>query len=287
MNQLDADIRRFFARRIVRGAILLALLIAVIAVTVPTVRGHPPRNDGSQFQVRVGTGPDGQPVYAPALSSGDTRIAVGKSLADTLQGVSIVMIFMSVVLGASFVGAEFHLGSLTSQLLYEPRRWRVHASKATTAALGCALFTAFLCVVIGAMIFAGSELHGVVRGIDASWWRHRLVQLERATAASAAAGIMAYAVAVISRRTSAAIVAFFIMYPIIGIIRSNVPVFGVLSKFAPLRGLLSVAVDPLGRSNDGGDLLTRTTAGGIALTVVWAVVLLAASGALFARSEVR
>src|SRR5258705_5618929 len=119
MNQLAADLRRFFARRIVRGAILLALLIAVIAVTVPTVRGHAARNDS--FQLRVGTTADGQPIYTYAGGSGDTRIAVGQSLADTLQGVSSVMIVMSVVLGASFIGAEFHLGSLTSQLLYKPR----------------------------------------------------------------------------------------------------------------------------------------------------------------------
>ena len=286
MNQLDADLRRFFARRIVRGAILLALAIAVIAVTVPTVRGHPPKNQQS-IQYQIGVTPDGQPIYSSPGPSGDTRIAVGTDLTDTLQGVSIVMIFMSVVLGASFVGAEFHLGSLTSQLLYEPRRWRVHASKATTAALGCAVFTAFLCIALGAMIFVGSELHGIVSGIDASWWNHRLVQLGRATGSSAAAAVMAYCVAVITHRTSAAIVAFFIMYPVIGIIHPGVAVFGVLSRFAPLRGLLSVAVDPRGNGNGGVDLLTRTSAGGIALTVVWVGALLAASGGLFARSEVR
>jgi hypothetical protein len=286
MNQLDADLRRLFARRIVRGAILLALLIAVIAVTIPTVRGHPARNNGS-FEVQIGTNSDGSPVYGSSSSSGDSRIAVGKSLADTLQGVSIVMIFMSVVLGASFVGAEFHLGSLTSQLLYEPRRWRVHLSKAATTALGCAAFTALLCVFLGVLIFAGSHLNGVVQGIDASWWRHRAVQVGRATGASAAAAAMAYAVAVMTRRTSAAIVAFFVMYPIIGIVRPNVAVFGPLSRFAPLRGLLSVAVDPRGNGNDGVELLTRTSAGGITLTLVWVAVLIAASGGLFARSEVR
>jgi hypothetical protein len=286
MNQLDADLRRFFARRIVRGAILLALLIAVIAVTIPTVRGHPARNDRT-FHVQVGTGPDGTPIYESFGSTGDTRIAVGKSLADTLQGVSIVMIFMSVVLGASFVGAEFHLGSLTSQLLYEPRRWRVHLAKALTVAFGCAAFTALLCVFLGVLIFAGSELNGVVQGIDASWWRHRAVQLGRATGASAAAAIMAYAVAVVTRRTSAAIVVFFVMYPVIGIVRPDTAVFGPLSRFAPLRGLLSVAVDPRGKGNEGVELLTRTSAGGIALTLVWVAVLIAASGGLFARSEVR
>jgi len=284
MKQLDADLRRFFARRIVRGAILLALLIAVIAVTVPTVRGHPPRAGQVQFQ--VGTGPDGRPIYASSGSSGDTRIKVGESLEGALRGISILMVFTGVVLGASFVGAEFHLGSLTSQLLYEPRRWRVHLAKAATVALGCAAFAAVLCGAVAGLMLAGSHVHGVVEGLDAAWWRHRGVQVGRAAAACGAAAVMAYAVAIFTRRTSAAIVAFFIMYPFIGIVRSDVAVFGFFSRYAPLRGLFSLGFGPPHNGNDI-DILTRTSAGGIALTVAWAVVLLAASGTLFARSEVR
>jgi hypothetical protein len=285
MKQLDADLRRFFARRIVRGAILFAVLIAVIAVTIPTVRGHAPRSDRNLVQ--IGITPDGRPLYGSSLT-GDSRIAVNKGLADSLPGVSLVMVFVSVVIGASFVGADFNLGSLTSQLLYEPSRWRLHASKAATAAIGCAVFAALLCVFLGALLFAGSALHGVVQGIDASWWRHRLVQVGRATGASAAAAVMAYTVAVVTRRTSAAIVALFVMYPIIGVIRSDAAVFGVLSKFAPLRGLLSIAIEPGGSGgNNAGDILTATNAGALTLTVVWIAILFVASGNLFARSEVR
>jgi hypothetical protein len=290
VRQLDADLRRFFARRIVRGAFILAFLIAVLAVTIPTVRGHPARTgNAAPIQIRVGTAPDGSPVYeyvAPPGSSRDTRIDVGKSLEDVFRGVSILMVFVGVVLGASFVGAEFHLGSLTSQLLYEPRRWRVHLAKAATVGLGCAVFAAFLCVVVAGLMLAGSELHGVVRGLDSSWWRHRGVQVGRAMAACAFAAIMSYTVAVITRRTSAAIVVFFVMYPFIGIVHSSAPVFGLASRYAPIRGLLSVAFGPPNGGNDV-DLLTRTGAGGIALTVVWVVVLVAASGGVFSRSEVR
>ncbi len=290
MNQLDADIRRFLARRIVRGAMVLALLIAVIAVTVPTVRGHAARRTDAREFSRIDTSvtnPSGIPVYSSATSTRDTRIAVGQGLAGVYQGVAVAMVFVALVLGASFVGAEFYLGSLTSQLLYEPRRWRVHLSKAATAALGCAAFAALFCVVLGGLIFVGSEVNGVVKGLDASWWQHRAVQVGRAAGASAAAGALAHAVTVVMRRTSAAIVVFFVMYPIIGIIHPDNAHFGWISRFAPLRGLLSVAIDPGGNGNGSTTILTRTSAGGIALTVVWVVVLIAASGALFSRSEVR
>jgi hypothetical protein len=292
VRQLDADLRRFFARRIVRGTILLALLIAVIAVTIPTVRGHTARTDTPTAQIQVGTAPDGSRVYeyvTPPGNTGDTRIDVGKSLTATLEGISVLMIFVGAVLGASFVGAEFHQGSLTSQLLYEPRRWRVHFAKASAVALGCAVFAAGLCLVVTGLMYAGSEVHGIVRGIDAVWWRHRSVQVGRATATGASAAIMAYAVALVTRRTSAAIVAFFVQYPFILIVHPHTPIFGVVSHYAPMRGLLTVAIDP--RHNGGPDsnvdLIIHTSAGAITFTVVWMVALGMASGMIFSRSEVR
>jgi hypothetical protein len=292
VNQLRADLLRFSARRIVRGAVIIAILIAIVAIAVPTIRGHASRpNTTPRAQIQVGNAPDGTPIYQSfgPNTTPDTRVDVGKSLKGALDGVGILMVFVGVVLGASFVGAEFHLGSLTSQLLYEPRRWRVHLAKAATVGVGCAAFGALLSVVVGALLLTGSELHGVMHGLDSSWWHHRGVQVVRVTAACGAAAMLAFAVAVITKRTSAAIVAFFVMYPFIGIVRSNAPVFGVLSRIAPLRGLFSIAIDPRGTGNGNGpvELLTRTNAGGIVLTVVWVVGLVSFTGWIFSRSEVR
>src|ERR1700694_2049157 len=101
-----------------------------------------------------------------------------------------VMLVGGVVLGASFVGADYNVGSLTSQLLFESRRWRVHLAKAVCVGAGCAAVSALVCVAIAGLMYGGSELHGIVRGIDGAWLRQRSVDLVRAMITAAAAGVM-------------------------------------------------------------------------------------------------
>ena len=256
VRQVDAELHRFFARRIVRG--LAALVVAIAAASIGVAVVH-----------------------------SDNGVDVGRGLSDTLTALAIVLVFLGVALGASFVGADFNLGSLSSQLLYEPRRWHLHIAKATAVAIGCAAFALTVCVIVGALMFLGSALHGVTEGIDASWWQHRGVELARAVAACAAGAVMAYAVTIVTRRSSAAIVLFLLQYPFILIVspEARVP-FGPLSRVAPLRALLAVAFDPA-RDHSGTAAGIATTAGGVVLTLVWVVALLAASGARFSRAEIR
>ena len=296
MRQLDTELRRFFARRLVRGIVLVTLLIAILSISIATVRGHPPRANGARVSVGqpVIIDQNGTPVtdlngrqefvYPQDLQPPDTRIDVGKSLRDTLQGMAVVMLFLCVVLGASFVGADFNVGSLTSQLLYEPRRWRVHLAKAATVAIACAAVAAFVCVFIGALMYGGSELHGIVRGITADWWRHRAVDLARAVVVAASAGVMSYSVTMVLHRTSAAIVAFMVQFPLVHIHKS-VPVVGLIARCLPFRGLIAITSDPSTGTNL--DLGIRTNAGGLAFVALWIVLLFVFSGLVFSRSEVR
>jgi hypothetical protein len=285
VKQFDADLRRFCARRIVRGTILIALLIAVISIAIPTVRGHAPAPTTTK-QIQVGITPDGQPIYStfgPTVR--DTRIKVGHDLEDALKGLSILMILIGAMLGASFVGADFHLGSLTSQLLFEPQRWRVHLAKAAAVAVGCAAFAVGLCLAVAVMMYIGSELHGVVQGLDTEWLRHRGINVSRAAAIGAAAAVMAYSITVVTRRTSAAIVAFFVQFPFVAAFDGRSGVFAVIARYAPLQGLLALAVDP--RASGGSDNPVHTNAGAIMFTLAWIVILVGGSGLSFSRAEVR
>ena len=283
MRQLDADLRRFFARRIVRGTVVVILLVAVVSIGIATVRGHPARGVTSAPVGRVVTTPNGnQVIYNQTVFPNDTRISVGKSLHGTLQAMAVIMMLVGIVLGASFVGADFNVGSLTSQLLYEPRRWRVHLAKAACVAIGCAVVAAVVCIAIAAMMYAGSEIHGVVGRTGGTFWRLRGVDLARAIGAAAAAAVMAYAVTVVADRTSAAIVAFLVQFPIIHI-GEHTPFFGPIARIAPFRGLLAITTD----IHNNTDIGIRTNAGAIVFTLIWVVILLAASGAVFSRAEVR
>jgi ABC-type transport system involved in multi-copper enzyme maturation permease subunit len=296
VRQLDAELRRFFARRIVRGMFLLAALIVLTAVTIGTARGKPAStrtvNEPGAFLVPPGASYFPTPrgtlggTGTYTLMTPDTRTNVGKDLKDVLEGTGVAMVFVAIVLGASFVGAEFHVGSLTTQLLFEPRRTRVHVSKAVAVAIGTGVVSFLVSGLIAASMYAGSELKGVVAGVDGTFWWDRLGDGLRVAATAALGGVMAYAVTTVTKRTSAAIVVFFVQFPLLFLIKPTSKPFGFISYYNPLRALLAVLSDPK-RSNAMFENGISTVAGGVTLTVIWVLVLLAISNVIFARAEVR
>jgi hypothetical protein len=298
VRQLDAELRRFFARRIVRGAFLLAALIVLAVVTIGAVRGKPAStrtvDKPDTFFVppgassHVGENPDdpfaGTGTFT--FSTSDTRMNVGKDLKDVLEGTGVAMVFVAIMLGASFVGAEFNVGSLTTQLLFEPRRTRVHVSKAAAVAIGTGLVSLLVSGLIAASMYVGSELKGVVEGVDGAFWWDRSGDGLRVAATAALAGVMAYSVTLVTKRTSAAIVVFFVQFPLLFLIQPTSKPFGFISQYNPLRALLAVISDPK-RADAIFEKGIRTMAGGVTLTVIWVLVLVALSNVIFARAEVR
>src|SRR6266700_4137835 len=117
------------------------------------------------------------------------------------------MVFIAFVIGASFVGAEFGAGSLSTQLVFEPRRVRVVAVKAVAVGIGLAVLAAALLLYIGLLQWAGSSLRGVVAGLDSAWFTARAGDIGRVAGAVGLAGIAAFAITVVARRTVAAVAA--------------------------------------------------------------------------------
>ena len=118
-------------------------------------------------------------------------------------------------------------------------------------------------------------------------FRGSVVRAPGKPAIVAAGGAMAYGVTLVLRRTSAGIVAFFLQYPLLFLIDPEGKPLGFLSKYMPLRGLLVAIVDPASVSEGGDDLGIRTLAAGVVMTAVWIFVILAGSGRLFSRAEIR
>ncbi len=272
----------------VRGTLLIAALIVVISVGVATAKGH--RGQASYFdpvtgrisQQNGGTA-DQTPIY---FGESDTRMDVGKSLEHALEGTGVALLFAGVALGASFVGAEFNVGSLTTQLLFEPRRWRVHSAKAAAVAIGAALFAFAVMLLVAVSMYVGSAAHGVVQGVDGTFVAQRVGEALRIAAAVAAGATMAYCVTLVAKRSSAGIVAFFVQYPLLFLLDPVKMPFGLISHYSPLRGLLAVVVDPA-TATGANERAIHTMAGGVVLTVSSAAILVSLSGLLFARAEVR
>src|SRR5262249_54590046 len=141
-------------------------------------------------------------------------------------------------------------------------------------------------LVLAIAMYAGSELKGVVSGIDGAFVVHRAGQAVRITGAAAAGGVLAYAVTLVVRRSSAGMAVFFLQFVLVGLINPTSKPFGVISHYAPLRGLVALIVHHP-QAQDPDERVIHTLAGASVLTLVWLAIVVVASGAWFARSEVR
>lgn len=294
MNQIRADLHRFAARRLVRWSVIVIVAIAVVSMGIATLNGKPAHETTQTYygpppEFVPGPGPvtfpQGEVEMVPQTytrMTDDSRLKPGRDLDDLLGGTGIVVVLLGIILGASFVGAEFGGASLSTQLLFQPNRTRTHLSKATAVAIGVFDASLIISLTVAVTMVAGAAINGVLDGVDTSWAIARFGDMARVGLAGAAAALMAYAVALATRRTGAAIMFFVLQFPFILIVRPDNEPFGPLSKYAPLRGLLAVANNfPEGTSGD----LTKSTA--ITLVVVSLAVFLVLSDRLFARAEVR
>jgi hypothetical protein len=306
VRQLDAELRRFFARRIVRGTFLLAVLLVLLVISIGTAKGHA----GHEFSLDPQTGQvtdagtgrvigEQEPGQIPSSFAGtdekgrvlfgqsDTRTNIGNDLGDALEGTGVALLFVSFVLGASFVGAEFNVGSLTTQLLFEPRRWRVHLAKSAAVALGAAALAFAVLLVVALAMYAGSELNGVVHGLDGPFFVHRAAQALRVAAVIGVGAMLAYSVTLIARRTSAGIIVFVLQFVLLNLINPNKGTFAPISHYAPIRGLIATLIRHTGSAENVQERAIHTMAGGVTLTAIWVVLIVGGVGILFARSEVR
>jgi hypothetical protein len=187
---------------------------------------------------------------------------------DTLGGTTVPFVDASLFLGASFVGAEWRSGNMTTLLTWEPRRWRVILGKAAAVAAGAAVFTFVMqCVLAGALL-PGAFKHGSAT-IDATWLREVGGILGRGTAMAAMAAVIGLAIASIGRNTAFGIGVAFVY---LGILES-----GLLGNFFPgMRRWLLVpnasifvtghpAIEVAGRSVIGAGLLLALYTTGVFL----------------------
>ncbi len=284
MNLLSADLRRFAARRLVRGTLAFALLLTLVIVGVQTARGHVYTSHEQQY---VFNATDTKPTIELVPRLHDTRIDIAGNLSVVLAAVGVIMVCAAFVLGASFVGADYGGSSLSTQLLYEPRRWRVHASKAAAAAISCAAVTLCVLCTVALTMFLGSKLHGIAPDVDSEWWQHRAREMGRGVVGVGVAGAMAYAVTLAFRRTAVGAIAFLIQVPLAGALATNRGLLGAIGRSLPYYALQTFV---LGRDHLIDPQTLRgvtTTAAAFALAAVWLVGLIAAAGAVFGRAEVR
>ncbi len=122
--------------------------------------------------------------------------------------VALVVVGLLVIAGATFAGAEWTSGSLTNQLLFEPRRSRVWLAKAGAVTIGCGVVA--LVALGGYWLGLGVVAQARDLAIPSSDVTKVLWHLLRAVALAMGAGLGAFALTMVFRHTVATLALLFV-----------------------------------------------------------------------------
>lgn len=184
MNALLAtEFRRMWSRHLVWIVVGLAVLAIAIAGVTVAIRSRPEVGADPRFPLTM--------------------------LPDILKGTSIPLIIAGWLLGASFIGADWRAGSITTLLTWEPRRARVIVAKVLACAVSVFVLAMALQAVLGGILSLDAVFRGTTEGVDASWWRETGGVALRAATLTSVSSVVGFAVASIGRNTAAALGAGF------------------------------------------------------------------------------
>ena len=231
-----AELQRLVARRLVRALLLMVLIGIATGATIVFVRSHrlgpgsAPIARARADAVRQGEvnrcaqGEYGIPDQAippgmtlrefceaeviPEAQASDPRFHL-VSAGEALTGLNAFLMLLMAVVGASFVGAEWHAGSMVTLLTWEPRRARVLLSKLAAVVLFAFVVSALLQAILGVSLLPAAVFRGTSEGADAAWLRSTAGVALRGAAVAAMIGAVSFSIASLARNTAAAIGAAF------------------------------------------------------------------------------
>lgn len=227
---IGVEVRRLLARRAVRGVALVLIAGLVIGGIVLFAHSHRPTPQEIQAAERAssgrieactaGEGPPDEAIppgmtrrqFCEQIVAQSTNVRMEFELTSYVNGAqSFTGLFVVALtaLGASLIGAEWHAGTMTTLLTWEPRRLRVILTKLGVAFglgfVGYLALQAFLfLVVLPAAAWRGSTV-----GLTSHWWSTTVALLLRGALLAGMGASVGAAVANIARNTAAAIVAAF------------------------------------------------------------------------------
>jgi ABC-2 type transport system permease protein len=248
---LKAEVRRITARRLVRvlGALaLLAVLLVegraflvsnrdlaaarrraerIVADSAPSGQrladicesmkagdAIPPETDctsaeGQQL-VREQFGPaDPSQVYV------DPRLSARRELPKGARAVAVAVALMGFLVGASYIGAEWHHGTMQALLFWEPRRWRVLLAKALALVGVVMAFALALQVVVFGLTWLTAATRGTTAGLTGGLVTSVVLTALRGLAVVSVTSLLGYGVAGLARVTAAALGGAFVYFAIV------------------------------------------------------------------------
>ena len=246
-NIIAVELKRFAWRRSFRAFGILALCGIAVAAVIVFIRSdrsssgvaivQTPRRILVQDCVRSfeEAGPETVPpgfrsvrefcrAQAVPLGVEEDRRFRFTSMEDVYKGTSIPLIILGLALGASFIGAEWHVGTITTLLTWEPRRVRVMGGKVLALALAVFTSAVVLQAILGLALWPAAVLRGTTQGADAAWLADTAGVVARGALIAALAAALGFAIASVARNTTTALIIGFAYFAVVeGLLRGFRP----------------------------------------------------------------
>lgn len=222
-------------------------------------------------------GEDPQQICEEQVLASDPRFRFEEVLM-MLPGLAFIFIMLGWLVGASFIGAEWHSRTLTTTLTWEPRRARLIAAKVIAVAIVTFLWIAVAQALLAALLYPAAALEGSMAGVDGDFWTDLIGTIARIGAGAAIAALMGFALATAGRNTAAALGVGFVYLAIVE---------GLIRAFRP-KWVGWLIGDNLGLFLQGGDqpsYVGHSPGEAGLLLLAYTALLLLAAVALFKRRE--
>ncbi len=310
---LLAEARRFLSRRSFRVIGVLAV-VAVIGAGVLVFVESSKSLSASLPQAKqmvtechqaIGSGPTARirnggltvrdvascPTIRQAEILFDKRFHYTDTTKSTTQNVAFPLFFLAFAIAASFVGAEWATGMMTTTLTWEPRRGRVLLAKVIPALLilGAAVIVLFAFMAV--VFIPIGVFRGITTGMTASFWGHLAGLWLRAALIAMFGASLGIGLATLARNTVAALGIGFVFVAILD------PIFSHLwrGRFGPwllmqnLQRAMRMPIEHVVGHAAFGNQVTMTVQSATRpaiLLSIYAVGLLAAAYATFRARDV-
>jgi hypothetical protein len=203
-----------------------------------------------------------------------------RDITELVTGLAFAFIMLGWLMGASFIGAEWHSRTITTTLTWEPRRALVLAAKCAAVVLVLFLWTALMQVVFSGAMYPAAALHGTTAGVDRELWWELLRTIARVSAGGVLAGAMGFSLATVGRNTAAALGVGFVY---LAIVETTIRAF----KPQWTSWLIGPNLGAFLAGGDGADSFTGHSQGEAAILLVgYAAILFAAAVFSFKRREI-
>jgi ABC-type transport system involved in multi-copper enzyme maturation permease subunit len=178
---LASELRRMSSRRIFRVIAGLGVLGIVVAALVVAAK--------SRHEVGIAV---------------DRRFHL-TGLTGALKGTSPVFVIVCWLLGASFIGADWHSGTVPTLLTWDPRRVRVILAKLVACVAAVFALVIALQAILGGALALAAALRGTTEGTGAAWVRQTVGVGIRVGALSSIGAAIGFAIASVARNSAAAL----------------------------------------------------------------------------------